>query len=374
MKKIIFYTDTPIVGGAEKHMLQLAKNLDRQKYQITLVCSNYKQLNQWAETFSINNIDVKRVKTLHKHDPRQLLSLKKIFQEIKPDILHLHLWNPGACRYAFMANDEKVTKIISTEHDPFAINGLKKSFKKKCLKLTNHTISVSNANKELLIKLYPDLKGKISTIHNGIDLIDFEKQLLHFTNQERNKIKQKLFNAENGDIIITSIAALHPRKGLKYLIKAFSKVIIKKTDCKLIIIGEGPERKSLEKLIKNLDLFNKIMLLGYQENIPKILKTSQMFILPSIKEAFGLVLLEAMAAQLPIIASNVGGIPEIIQNHKNGELIESSNENALADKIIELLTNQALAQKLAFIGHHDVKNFDIKNMAKKTEEVYDNCI
>lgn len=374
MKKIILYTDTPIVGGAERHILMLATNLNPEKYQITLICSNYKQLNEWAEQFKKKAIQVIRVNALHKHDPRQLLTLKKLFKELKPDILHLHIWNPASCRYAFMATNSEEIKIIATEHDPFALNGLKKSFKKKCLQKTAHTIAVSNSNKELMLKLYPELKNKISTIHNGIDLHDFEKELLHFTSQEKNRIKQKLFQANNEDFIITSIAALHPRKGLKYLFQAFKQVQEKHSNSKLIIIGEGPEKKSLEKLIKNLDLFNKVMLLGHQDNIPGILKSSDLFVLPSVKEAFGLVLLEAMAAQLPIIASNVGGIPEIIQNHKNGELVESEAPQALSAKIIELIGNQALGQKLAFIGHHDVKNFDIKLMARKTEEVYDNVL
>ncbi len=374
MKKILFYTDTPLIGGAEKHMLLLAKNINPEKYTVTLACSSYKQLNEWVNEFKQANIAVIRIKVSHKHDPRALLQLKKLLEKQHYDILHLHVWNPASCRYAFLAANPKIIKIVATEHDPFALNGIKKILKESYLKKISHTIAVSNANKELLLKLYPKLKGKISTIYNGIDLENFEKTLFHFSTQEKSKIRHQLFKSTNEEFIIITIATLHPRKGLKYLIEAYQQIQPDYPESKLMIIGEGPEKKRLEKQITKSKLQGKVLLLGQQDNIAKLLKSSDLFILPSIKEAFGLVLLEAMAAQLPIIASDVGGIPEIIQNHKNGELVEPANSKVLAEKMRQLMSNKALQEKIAFLGHHHVKNFSAKIMAKKTEEIYDEIL
>lgn len=374
MIKVVFYTDTPIYGGAERHMTLLASHLNPEKYQVTFVFSDYKQLKTWQEQLKTLKIPFHAVKVAHKHDPRHFTALKKILNDLKPEILHLHLWNPGSCRYAFYATDRKVTKIIATEHDPFPLRGIKRSLKKQCLKKTAHTIAVSNANHDLLLKEYPELKNRISVIHNGIDLSEFEKALLRFSAQEKQKIRTVQFKSEADDFIIECIAALHPRKGLKYLIEAFKKVAETIPKAKLVILGEGPQENELKKLIKNLDLDNKIVLLGFQKNIPKLLKSSDLFILPSIKEAFGLVLLEAMACQLPVIASNVGGIPEIINDHKNGELVPPANIQVLADKIIEIYKNKAQREKIAFLGNHDVKKFDAKEMAQKTENVYNKIL
>jgi len=374
MKKIFFYTDTPIAGGAEKHMLLLAKKLDREKYQVTLICSKYKQLNEWCEKFRSVGIPVIRLNVSHKHDPRHFFQLKKILKEQKPDLLHLHLWNPGSCRYAFMAANPKKIKIIATEHDPFPISGLKKNFKKNCIKKTAYTIAVSDANRGMLLKLYPLLKDKITTIHNGIDLESFGRDLFHFSSQERCRIRQKLFQAHGNEFVILCIAALHPRKGLKFLIEAFAFVNEKIPASRLVIVGEGPQKKDLEKFIKKLGIVNDVVLSGYQESIPKILKSSDLFVLPSIKEAFGLVLLEAMEAQLPIIATSVGGIPEIVQNHKSGELVEPGNAEKLGEKMIELIQNKPVREKRAFLGHHRVKDFDATIMAKKTEALYDKVL
>ena len=221
-----------------------------------------------------------------------------------------------------------------------------------------------------MLKWYPELKNRMSIIHNGIDLEAFEKELMHFTTQEKHKIRTQLFEAKSDDTVLLTIAALHPRKGLKYLLKAMRKIIEQKNSTKLVIIGEGPEKPELEKLINKLKIQDRVKLLGHQENIPKMLKSSDLFVLPSIKEAFGLVLLEAMAAQVPIVATNVGGIPEIVEDRKNGFLVEPRDEDALTQTILMLIKNKPLREKLAFLGHHKVKQFDLKGMVEKTKKVY----
>lgn len=374
MQKIFFYTDTPIYGGAERHMLLLAKKLNKEKYRVSLVCGKYKQLNEWCKQWKDAGLAAHRLNVTHKHDPRHHFQFKKLLKKEHPKLVHIHLWNPGGCRYAFSAIDKRSTKIVSTEHDPFPLSGLKKSIKKQCIRKTDHTITVSEANKQLNIQLYPELKGKISTIHNGIDLEAFERPLRTFSTQHRERVREELFHASSEEFVILSIAELHPRKGLKYLIEAYAEIEQKEPKTKLVIVGDGPERKTLEKLIKKLKLENKVLLPGKQENISQILKSAQLFVLPSVKEAFGLVVLEAMAAQIPIVATRVGGIPEIVENTKSGELVEPANYRALAEKIMNVMDNNALMQKLAYMGHHRVKIFDVKEMIRKTENMYDTVL
>ena len=373
VKKIILYTDTPIAGGAERHMELLARSLRQKKYDVTIVCSSFKSLDDWCEKLKKTGIPIIRISALHKHDPRQFFQLKKIFKQQKPDILHIHLWNPGACRYAFMAAARQKIKIIATEHDPFPLKGIKKTLKKIFLKKTAHTIAISHNTGEQMLKLYPEIKNHMSVIHNGIDLGIFENELRHFSNQQKKDgsvLRKNLFKAQNDDFVIITIAALHPRKGLKYLIAAMRKIVDEKPKTKLMIAGDGPQKKYLRKIAKKLNLSNKIRFLGNQKNIAAILKSADLFVLPSIKEAFGLVLLEAMAAEIPIVASAAGGIPEIIEDNKNGLLVEPGNSDTLAEKIILLMKNAHLQKKLVANGLNMVKQFDIKKMAKKTEKVY----
>jgi glycosyltransferase involved in cell wall biosynthesis len=371
MVNVIFYTDTPIHGGAENHMLLLAKNLNRERYSVSLVCSAYKQLDEWCKAFEDAGIRVYRLNVVHKHDPRHRSQLKKILKKEMPHVLHLHLWNPGACRYAFTAFELTKTKLIATEHHPFVLRGVKRTFKKACLRKTHHTIVASNSMKDFMLEQYPELEGKISVVENGIDIESFENTIFNFRTQQRNSYRKENFNCEGNETVITSVAALQPHKGLKYLIEAYKDVQIKFPKTRLVIAGEGPERKSLEKLIRNLNLDNKVMLLGNRDDIPFVLKASDLFVLPSISEAFGLVLLEAMAAKLPVIATNTGGIPEIIEDQKSGIIVEQKNSSALSEAICDLLRNEALQEKLAFVGNRRVRDFDVSIMAHKTAQIYE---
>lgn len=378
MNNILFYTDTSFTGGAEKHIHLLAKSLVKDGYRVRMVCSNFKKLDAWCAEMKRDGIEILRLNVSHKHDPRHFFQLKKILKKDEPDLLHLHLWNPGACRYAFWAGaktkSSKKIPIITTEHDPFSLRGLKKNIKKGALHKTTHTITVSDANYGQMLSWYPELKNRMSVIHNGIDLDAFEKELLHFTTQEKQKIRKQMYEAEPDDTVLLTIAALHPRKGLKYLLRAMKKIIEQKNNTRLIIIGVGPQKKELQKLTEKLKIQEKVNFLGQCENIPKMLKSSDLFVLPSVKEAFGLVLLEAMAAQLPIVATNVGGIPEIIQDRKTGFLVEPHDADALAKTILMLLKNKPLREKISFLGSHRVKQFDVERMVEKTKKIYSEAL
>lgn len=373
MKKVFFYTDTPIFGGAERQMLLLAQNLQKEKYIPSLICSNYESLEPMMEAWKNSGFDVYKLNVMHKHDPRHYFQMGKLLKTKKPDLLHIHLWNPGSCRYAFLAATEDLP-IVTTEHDPFPLKGMKKMLKIKYLEKTSETITVSDSNKQLMISEYPEFEPDITTVHNGIDLDYFEKSILHMTSQEKNKIRHHILKADQKDRIILCIAALHPRKGLDYLLEAMPDVLEKFPDAKLAIVGEGPQKKDLQKIITRLKIDHRVMLLGYQEDIPKLLKCVEIFVLPSITEAFGLVLLEAMAAQLPILSTKTGGIPEIIQHMKSGLLVEPGKTQELTDGLNELLRNSALSQKIAFVGLHHVKEFSARSMAEKTQAVYDKVL
>lgn len=373
MKKIFFYTDTPIFGGAERQMLLLAQNLNKGKYVPSLICSKYESLQPMVDAWKTSGFEVHQLNVMHKHDPRHYFQMRTFLRNKKPDLLHIHLWNPGSCRYAFLASPEDLP-IITTEHDPFPLKGMKKMLKVKYLEKTSETITVSESNRQLMISEYPEFENDITTVHNGIDLDNFEKSILHLTSQEKNKIRHHILKADQKDRVVLCIAALHPRKGLNYLLEAMPDVLEKFPNVKLAIVGEGPQKKELQKIISRLKIDHHVMLLGHQEDIYKLLKCVEIFVLPSITEAFGLVLLEAMAAQLPILSTQTGGIPEIVQHMKSGLLVKPGNVQELTDGLNELLRNNALSQKIAFVGHHRVKEFSAQSMAERTAAVYDKVL
>lgn len=373
MKNILLYTDTPQVGGAELQMFLLAKFLDKEKFTPILVCSNYPALDRWCDNFSKEGIKVIRINVKHKHDPKHYFELRRILKEENINLLHIHVWNPASCRYAFSAASSRKIPIITTEHDPFKLNLFKDLIKKRSLKKVNCVVTVSKNNQKILQKLYPEFKNKFVVIPNGIDTTWWHSQSLRITDLDRKKTKEELFLAHENSLIITSIAELHERKGLKYLIEAIPEIITKFQNIKLAIVGEGPQRNELEKLIKELKIENHVILTGRQKEIPKLLKCSDIFVLPSRREAFGLVILEAMISGLPIIASNTGGIPEIITANKTGILVEPESSQELSKALIKLIENDKKRQEFSLAGQKLVhEKFEAKKMAEEYAKIYEN--
>jgi len=374
-KTIFFYTDTHFYGGAENQMYLLAKFLDKEKYSVTLICSDFEKLKNWTDKFESEGIEVIKLSVFHKHDPRHYSQLKEIIKNRKIDILHIHMWNPASCRYALMLANKYNLPTIVTEHDPFELTGFKGYIKSKLIRNIQKIITVSDTNNKVVSHLFPSLAKKIVTIHNGIDCTWFKSQLLGLTEGKIKEFREKIFEINEDYKIILTVAELHERKGIKYLIKAMSGVLEENNKIKLIIVGNGPKYNELKQLAMEEGVINNVLFLGFRKDIPQLMASSDLFVLPSKKEAFGLVLLEAGITRLPIIASKTGGIPEIIENGINGVLIPPENPKKLTRSILEIFNDDFKRNSYIEEGYKKVKNsFDAKIMAKKTQEVYDEVL
>jgi glycosyltransferase involved in cell wall biosynthesis len=363
--KVLFYTDTPLYGGAEKQLLLLAKNLHREKFIPFIAGRNSEALQDWYKEMDRENLEYSILKTASKNSPDNYFRLSSLIRSVRPDLIHAHIWNPVACKFAFLAALRWRIPLIITEHDPFELSGYKKLYKKIALKIPRKIITVSHANRQLMARLYPRMENKIITVHNGIEAVS--KKLSEL---EINSIKKNVFQAGAQTRIIFSAGTLHQRKGYKYLISAFQKIAGKFDNIKLVIAGSGPEENHLRQLIKNLNLEKKVVLLGQRKDVDLLMQASDLFVLPSLKEAFGLVILEAMQNGLPVIASGVGGIPEIISNEQLGILVKPANKNELIKAITKVLSKDEFRRELIKNGLIHWQNFSAARMARDTENVY----
>ena len=218
------------------------------------------------------------------------------------------------------------------------------------------------------LKIRPRKEMKL--IYNGLDVYrtDFlnkeEARLKLF--EKASKQSGRIFNAE---IIIGTIANFYPTKGLKHLIEA-TEHFKNKDNVVFIVIGDGQERKELELLISNYQLQHKVLLLGRIPNADKLLNAFDIFVLPSVKEGFPWVVIEAMAAKLPVVATKVGAVPEIIEDGKNGFIVEPARPEQIAGKIQDLLNNEYLQQELGIQAHQTVLfKFSLDKMIKAVEDL-----
>ena len=354
--KIIHIITSLNIGGAEKLLLDLVKNLDKEIYEvkITTVVGGGILIREFEEA----GIEVKIFKKKSRLGLEVIWKISRYLRKEKPQIVHTHLFG-GDTWGRIAAILARVPLIISTEHNTNVDEGISKRLVKKFLSFfTAKIVAVSETVKAYSVLKDHISKKKIEVILNGVNLDKFLS------------ISQKEF----GDPpIIGIVGRLEEQKGHKYLFEALN--LLKVIPWTLWIIGEGSRRAELERLAKNLDLRERVMFLGVRDNIPEILDKMDIFVLPSLWEGLSLALVEAAASAKPIVASKIGGIEEIVENEKTGLLIEPKNVKSLTDGLERILLGEEDALKMGCSARAYVKdNFDIKKMVKKYEEAYNKLL
>lgn len=206
-------------------------------------------------------------------------------------------------------------------------------------------------------------------IYNGIDIERFSK-----TTKDRNTIRNEL-NIPVDAVVCVTVGRLVPVKGQADLIEAFQKVTQKHPNAHLIIVGEGELHASLLEQTKACDLTNCIHFLGWRSDVADLLGASDIFVLPSLNEGLGLVLIEAMAQKLPAIATDVGGVPEVVVDGQTGILVTAQSPNHLSDKINLLISDPELRHKMGQAGYQRaLAQFSIQSTVSKTENIYDQLL
>jgi glycosyltransferase involved in cell wall biosynthesis len=208
--------------------------------------------------------------------------------------------------------------------------------------------------------IFPHLKEKTTFIHNSVDLTELNGASPHISSHDR-------------DPYILCIAMHNEKKGLDMLLRAFKHVQHAQPSIKLVLVGDGPLRKQLEHLASSLEIRDRVKFLGLQGRIEvrQLLHDCELFVLPSRSEPFGIAIIEAMACKKPVVATSVGGIPEIIEHQKNGILVEPDNPDALAEALVTVLKDPTLQRVIAKNGFDTVqKQFGSANSGTAYEKVF----
>jgi len=374
-KKSILYIITKSVwGGTAKYVYDLSTNLSGD-FNIAIVAGGK---GKFYEKIKETDIPYYKINSFQRNVNifKELLAgfeILSLFFQIKPDVIHANSSKAGGivgiAGWVYKLLIGKNVKLIFTAHG-WAINEDRPKWQIKLIKLFskitsvfyNQIICVSEYDKKIAIenKLAPE--KKLIAIHNGINI---ENINFLIKEEAQNKLIKK-----TSSLVIGTIAEWTKNKGLIYLLKAIKKIKDKKIDLILIGSGENPDKEKLVKFIEKNNLKN-IHLIEFIPNAANYLKAFNIFVLPSLKEGLPYTIIEAMIAEVPIIATNVGGIPEMIENNINGILIESKNSRILADKIIKLINSPETIQKLTQKSKQKAeKEFTLDQMILKTKKLY----
>lgn len=293
-----------------------------------------------------------------------IIKLNKIYKNKNYDIVHAHLFFAHFHTALSLIFNKKIRKVVTFHNlgfDECPANSLIKKIRKKieelCVKTFDLKTAVSKAVKEHYSS-HLNLKN-VEIINNSFPIANFKKY----------KTKKEKFDS----FTILTPGRFVPIKGHKYLLEAIKLINERNLNLNFLIIGDGPLKDSIKKETERISNINILDALPHNE-LMILYKNVDLIVIPSIHEAFGLVVGEAMIMETPIIATKVDGIIEIIENRKEGLLVEPANPKELADAIEKMYNNKELRDDFVLNAKEKIKEFDTKNIAKKWKKVYEDML
>ncbi len=371
--KILYVITKSNFGGAQRYVYELAVAMREAGHRVAVASAADGILVDKLKAAGVTHYPIKSFQ--RDINPRKELGviseLNACLKDFRPDVIHLNSSKAGLIG-AIVSRFQRVPKIIYTSHG-WAFNEDRNLIEKSIFGLlhwltvlfSHRTIVVSNA---LQAQLHgPFIKKKMEVIHLGREYPN------HFNKGEAREALAK-YNEELSDHLSDSwtgtIAELHPVKQHEITIRAIARLANRGIIVRHIIIGDGQEKNKLEELINELSLQKNVFLLGSIDEASAYLKAFDVFVLSSRSEAFGYVILEAAQAGLPIVASNVGGIPEIVQDGSSATLIKNQSGLNFAEGINGYLSDPLKATEHANMANRRAKEFSFANMVTGTETLY----
>lgn len=363
---VIHLVEELTIGGLEKILTTIVLNLNKEKYNVSVWC--LKEGGFFADELIKAGIEVKILHIFTSRNPLSVYKVYKLFKSRKFDIIHTHAYSAGTIGRisAFLAG---VPVIISHNQNIYDYYNKYYRFVEWFLsRVTDGIICVSDEVRKYTHEIQGIDSKRLVTIYNGIDTICAVHK--KDTYDLRNEL-----GIPRDNIVIGTIAQFSEKKGLGYLIRSASLLLERKKDVNFLLVGDGAIRGELKQLCLNLKMEGKVIFAGERRDIPEILSLIDIFVLPSIREGLPLALLEAMACGRPVIATNVGGVPEVIRDGINGILVRPKDPEALCCAMERLLHDEGEMAEMGGEGRKLCeKYFNSRVMVAKIENLYDTLV
>lgn len=372
-KKILYLITKSDWGGAQRYVFDLAVNLNPADFDVAVALGGTGKLREELERKRVRTVPIESLQRDISliREVKTFLELLRIVKDEKPDILHINSSKAGGLG-GLIGRLLRVPRIIFTAHG-WAFNENRPRWQKIIIKflhwvtilLSHTTIAVSETTKKQMP--LPFVTRKVRVIHNGRTVSEFlvrDSARAHLSD-----ILPRLRKFRS-DFWSVTIAELHHVKQNEVSIHALKRVVLKHPNVRHIIIGDGEERERLEALVSSLGLGKHVFFTGAILEAARYLKAFDLFILASKSEALAYVIIEACLAGLPIVASRVGGIPEIVTDEVSGLLFQSGDVAALAKKLERICEDQNLRESLGNEAKKRANGFTLEKMLHQTQELY----
>ena len=350
-------------GGAQEHLYSLATRIDRSRYDVSVVAL--------SAGSAVRKLKRAGVPVLVIEDPDDSIAVGALaahLAEVRADVVHAHMYRAEtvATRAVIALGEvgQRRPYLVATIHSSRVRSHEDQQHLRQLTPHMDRLIAVSRAIEHKLVD-EQRTTAPVTMVYNGVDLERYD-------NQEACCTLPEEYGMEPGSQIVGVVARLEPEKGHPTLLEAWPAVLRAVPDVYLLIVGEGTRRDALEAQARELRIAHRVIFTGRRDDVPAVTAALDVAVLPSYREAQGMVILEAMALSRPVVASNVGGIPEMIEDGVTGLLVPPRDADALSRAIVRLLKNHSLADTLGRAGHDMVHDrFCIELMVGAIESIYD---
>lgn len=355
------------IGGLENGVVNLINHMPPERYRHAIVCAT--DYSDFVKRISRRDVAVYALNKQPGNDLRAQYRFWKLLRQLKPAIVHTR--NIGTIEYVIPALLARVARRVHGEHgrDMLDIDGSNKKYlfmRRLYAPFVSRFITMSRDLEQWLVGVVGVRQDKVAQLYNGVDLERFNNAAVYNRND---------FGLNEDDFVIGTVGRLQGEKDQATLIKAFALLqtdITIATSTRLLIVGDGPERDRLEQLAADRGIENKILFLGARNDVASMLGMLDLFVLPSLGEGISNTILEAMAAALPVVATNVGGNPELVDEGITGLLVAAADEKTMADAITTYIKFPYLLLQHGAAGRKMIEErFSIAAMVNRYMETYD---
>jgi glycosyltransferase involved in cell wall biosynthesis len=369
----------PIISGSGLNTFLSMKGMDRNIYKVELACAPGGRL---IDLIRENHMEVKAFKNLVQplspvKDTLAVVDLISFLRKNRYHIVHTHNSKAGFVG-RLAAKIAGVPVVIHTVHgfafheqEPLWRQSLFRNLERVASHMCDKMIFISQPLVDWALRERITLRrDKIAKIYSGIDLDRFRP----VTDDEKYRIRKK-WNIGHDDAVIGIVSKLWEGKGHEVLIRAFKEIKREINGAKLVIVGEGPLDSMLHELTDKLGLTDSVLFTGFQMDVAAIISSFDVAVLPSFYEGMGRVLLEAMAMGKPVVASRVGGIPDLVKDGVNGFLINPGDVKGLAEALKRLLYDKEFANIMGRNGRKGITDkYSADVMIRSINNIYVECL
>ena len=365
--RVIHLAEALNIGGLERNILMLIQGLRRRGWDVSIWCMAYG--GPFAHEFRKRGIDVRVLNISRYYHPRHLLTLWREIAVAKPAIVHAHGDFAGIFGRisALLANVPHI--LVHAQNRPGEDQYSRHVLQNRVLTgICDGIIACSYDTMDYYLEEEGVPRPKITTVHNCVDTDLFQRQ-------PGAGVKSS-FGWREDDLLLGTVARMTKVKGHIHLIRVAPKIVAQVPRARFAFIGDGPERPFLESEVERLGLQEHFCFTGMRDDVPRLLSAMDVFVLPTaLREGLPLAIAEAMACGLPVIATNVGGVREVVLDGKTGFLLPPRDEEALCDAVLTLLQDDR--KRLAFgkAGHeYCMSEYGADLMVSRIEAIYKNLL